>query len=269
MYHPILKSISCILFFLSVLSAETSIAQILNIEKSRAENDSTRQLLSDIHLNLSIYNRSATNDEPVNYTGVNSQLNLLYISPKHSYLLLNSLNYLSINSSAFVSTAYAHARANFLRHRIISYELFAQGQYDTKRGLNYRFLSGSGLRFLLLKKDNITLTLGIGAMYENENWNNPMTEHTISVSTLKSANYLSTQIALKSYLDFNIVTYYQAGSQEDLLRHRVNTDTSLTVKVNQILSFHINFTAAYENEPIIPITKFIYSISQGIQIKIN
>ncbi len=267
----------CLTFFLllSLLFSSSLLAQILNVEKARinqANKGSSKSFLLNASFGFKANNRTAAVNDPIKFLSLNGSADLAYLSKKHSYLLINFLDYLSINEDPFISFGYTHLRMNFLRKRFLSYEVFGQAQYDLLRGLDQRFLTAAGFRFNWITQEKFSLSTGHGLMFEHEIWDNPLAEdnpETIpaqeTANITKSANYISVRWALKDYLDFNTICYYQVGRFEEVIRNRINMDANLNVKLNNFLTFRVNFSCAYENQPIVPITKFIYSISNGIQ----
>lgn len=262
------QSFTQIILFIFIFNI-TSQAQILNIEKARMKSDSTKHFFANTAFTLTINNRTASENAPVNFFSFNGHADLAYVTPQSSYLLINYISYLDINDNPFISTGYSHFRTTLLKDNKISPEVFAQGQYDIQRGLDFRFLSGAGLRLELVSNDKADVHIGLGGMYEHEEWQNLDDENIKkTVDLFKSSNYISLKLKLKSYLNFNIISYYQVGYDNNinLMRHRINSDANLNFKLSDRLAFRVNFSMAYENEPILPITKFIYSLSNGIQL---
>ena len=159
--------------------------------------------------------------------------------------------------------------------KTIAYELFGQSQWDVLRGLNIRWLAGGGLRFNIVNKDKFLLALGVGAMYEFEEWREPLDDSTrnvlegqlVAAEIPKSTNYLTTNFTINDFIFFNMILYYQVGYDQtvEFFRHRINADSNLTFKFNNKLSFIVSGSFSFENRPIVPITKAIYSISNGLQ----
>ncbi len=250
----------------------SAFSQILNIEKAKIPRDSAVYLFSNGAISWRIFNRSAAADDPVKFFGLNGNINVGYFSKKHSYQWLNSLDYLVINENPFTSFAFSHFRINFMRSQKISYELFSQGQYDLWRGLKWRIIGGGGLRMMLFNEHKTSLILGTGIFYENETWKIPNTENElINVNALKSSTYVTFRTDLKEYLSFNMINYYQIGRDDvfNRMRQRWSVDANFNVKLSAHFDFKVSFSAAYENRPIVPITKFIYTLSNGIQYRLE
>ncbi|WP_242928892.1 DUF481 domain-containing protein [Pontibacter vulgaris] len=223
-----------------------------------------------------MFNRNAGKNNPNNFLLLTFNGDLAYISAKHSYLLLNYLNYLLINydskteRNTVASNGYSHFRINLHRNRKLSYELFTQLQADKARGLELRTLAGGGLRLALLRKENTSLYFGTGLMHEHEEWQDPEQEGRLRVSDLpKSTNYFSAKVKLNDHVNTEGIVYYQTGydGKIDDWRNRISNDLTLNVKLNKTLTFRTNFNCTFEDEPIVPVTKFVYAISNGIQVQ--
>ncbi|MFD1188475.1 DUF481 domain-containing protein [Pontibacter rugosus] len=259
-----------------MLFSAVSHAQILNVERARVDRDSANYFTGKAGMSFSMFNRNAGKDNPNNYLQFTMNGDVAYISARHSYLLLNYYNYLLVNydskelRNTVASTGYSHFRANFERKKRLSYELFTQLQADKARGLELRTLAGGGLRFRLLKAESSGIYLGSGLMQEHEEWEEPDEESQIIVSDLiKSTNYLSMRAKLNANVTVDGITYYQVGYADSIekWRNRVSGDVSLQFKLNNRLTFKVNFTCTYEDEPIVPITNFVYTLSNGLQVQ--
>ena len=270
------------IIFLVVISFLTALSlpakgQILNIERARVNKDSANYLTGKLGANFSIYNQNAGKDNPNNYLQLTFDGNLAYISTNNSYLLINNYNYLLVNftskeeRNAVASTGYSHFRINFQRKRKLSYEAFAQVQADKARGLDLRTLEGGGLRIAVLREQGMNLYAGIGLMHEHEEWENPEPqEENIRISDLlKSTNYVSAKVSFSDLVSTESIVYYQFGYDKTIerLRNRVSGNLSLNVKLNTRLSFKTDFTCTYEDRPIVPVTKFVYALTNGIEVQ--
>ncbi|WP_299699913.1 DUF481 domain-containing protein [uncultured Pontibacter sp.] len=267
------------LFSLSILSLYlfpvTASAQILNIERSRVERDTANYLAGKAGLNFSMFNRNAGRNNPNNFLQLTFTGDLAYISGQHSYLLLNYYNYLLVNydsrelRNTVASNGYSHFRVNLMRKRRLSYELFAQYQADLARGLDRRVLTGAGLRFALYQSDKTTWFVGTGLMHEHETWQDPEQEGVTRVANLpKSTNYISLRSKLSEHVETNNIAYYQTGYDPSIsrLRNRISGDLGLNVRLVSRVSMRTNFTFTFEDRPIVPVTRFIYTITNGLQV---
>ncbi|WP_299821828.1 DUF481 domain-containing protein [uncultured Pontibacter sp.] len=250
-------------------------AQILNIERARVNRDTANYLTGRLGVDFSMFNRNAGKNNPNNYLQLTFTGDLAYISTNHSYLLLNYYNYLLVNydsrelRNTVASTGYSHLRTNLFRKRKLSYELFAQAQTDQARGLELRTLLGGGIRVAVLRSNDVNLYFGTGLMHEHEAWKNPELDQVLEVSDLlKSTNYFSAKVKLSEQISTDAIAYYQVGHDDtiDKFRNRISGDVTFNFKLNSKFSFRTNFNCVYEDEPIVPVTKFVYAISNGVQV---
>lgn len=274
------KSITRILFLISLLYvglAGVGQAQIVNIEQGRTGRDTSNHVAGQIGLDFSLFNQNAGKNQPNNYLRLAFNGDLVYHAPLHTYFLLNYLNYLLVNYTddtqrrTVAQQGYSHLRANFYQARRLSYEVFAQGQADKARGLEWRSLAGGYLRLRVKEEQDqdIHVFIGLGAMQEHEEWENPELEQKLEVANqVKAASYLSARYKFNPNVQAKATTYYQTGYSRkiDAFRNRVSGDISLAVKLNKVLAFRTSFNCTYEDRPVVPVTKFVYALSNGIQV---
>ncbi|WP_051360132.1 DUF481 domain-containing protein [Adhaeribacter aquaticus] len=253
-------------------------AQIVNIEQGRLGRDTSNYFVGKVGLDFSMFNQNAGRNQPNNYLQFLFNSNVTYNSKKHTYILLNYFNYLLVNydtkeqRNTVAQQGYSHFRVNFYEARRLSYELFTQAQADRARGLRYRSLLGSYLRFRLFPEEDkkLSVYLGTGVMREHEEWRNPERDNAIEVSNLiKSTSYASAKLKINQNVESAAITYYQVGysSLIDRFRNRVSGNFGLNFKVNKLLSFKTSFNYTYEDAPIVPVTKFVYSLTNGFIVQ--
>jgi hypothetical protein len=263
-----------VVVFLFIVNTTEVNAQILNIERARIDRDSINYITGKAGFNFSMFNRNAGKNNPNNFLQLTFNSDVAYISAKHSYLLLNYYNYLLVNydnkeqRNTVASNGYAHFRVNLQRRKRLSYELFAQAQADRARGLEVRGLAGAGLRFAILREERTNLFIGSGLMHEYEKWESPEEGEGILTSNLpKLTNYVSNKSVINSHVSTEAIVYYQTGydAKIDAFRNRVSGDANLLFKLNNTLSFRTGFNCTFEDKPIVPVTRFVYAITNGIQ----
>jgi hypothetical protein len=268
-------SFLCLSFLCLYLFPIAGSAQILNIERSRVERDTANYLAGKAGLNFSMFNRNAGRNNPNNFLQLTFNGDLAYISGHHSYLLLNYYNYLLVNydsrelRNTVASNGYSHFRVNLMRKRRLSYELFTQYQADLARGLERRVLTGGGIRYRLFRTEKTLWFLGSGLMHEHETWKDPEQEGVTRVSNLpKSTNYISLRSKLSEHVETNNIAYFQTGYDPGIsrLRNRISGDLGLNVRLVGRVAMRTNFTFTYEDRPIVPVTRFIYTITNGLQV---
>ena len=244
-------------------------AQILNVERFRLDKDTSNVWLGNAGLGFSLKKQKN------NVYTFNGNLNLVYLSKHHSYMSLNNFKIIRQDENNLISEGYAHGRITFLRKNRISYEPFAQIQYDQGRGLSWRELYGYTFRLSLRSRHRNTLSFNTGAMYEYEKWEGTVLRYS-SDSTgrlavtkfIKSTSNLSYKTHFSDNVNFFAVVYYQARF-EKFLSPRVITDLQLQLKINKHFSFNTQFVSTFDDLPIIAGNEFVYSLNNTLVIKIG
>ena len=106
-------------------------------------------------------------------------------------------------------------------------------------------------------------------MREHERWTSLEDDQVeVTPELWKLSTYLSMNTQLNDYVKFIFIGYYQSGYDDSIedFRHRLNASASLVVKINKLLSLTTNVNYQYEDKPVIPINKEIYSITNGLRL---
>jgi hypothetical protein len=249
-------TVLAILFFLSAISVH---AQLLNVESVRATEDSAGWY-GELEFDLSL---NGYNERVLEFS---NESNLSYFSKKHSYMLLNSLNFVNIDGNSLISSGYLHLRSTLFRNKKWSPEGFAQYQYNRNLGLNERILFGAGAKYRFYSSENWRATLSSALMLEIEEWQ--LTGRpSIKNDYLKSTSNMSLRGKLGDAASFLLVGYYQARP-EQFFKARSILETELEMEITNQIAVSISFIASYDAEPIIDIPNLTYALSNGLVIKL-
>ncbi|MCS6834140.1 MAG: hypothetical protein NZ521_11245, partial [Flammeovirgaceae bacterium] len=142
----------------------SSHAQILNIERYRNYDDTLHHWKGFILSQVDLQKQQIQTF----HLGLNE--NITFHGRKHNFSLISEVHLLKVRGRNVLSNGYAHLRANFLKRRRLSYETFAQGQYDEARGMRERYLLGCGTRLYYAVSTKTYVAIGNGFMYEHEYW---------------------------------------------------------------------------------------------------
>lgn len=257
------KNLLFLLFFLSPWLAP---AQILNIEKLRLEKDTAKNFNVKAVVGLEANNRSAGETDLSKLLKFNFDINGLFYPDKHAYIFISKVDYVRLNGEGVMNFGYVHGRANFLRENKFNYETFVQYSFDNFRGLDPRWIFGGAIRYHILRSQKSSFLIGVGGMYEFEKWRHPYAAEIHEKSLVKSSNYLAYQVAFNEHLDLNVVNYYQVGYDQSIkgFRNRISASVILNAKITDRFSLSNAFDLAFEDKPIVPITKLIYTLKTGV-----
>jgi len=244
-----------------------SFGQIMNIEKFRLDSLSRKDPFRlKLEMNFDFYNRSATEDEQARFYSIGSEISAVMAPGRHFYMLLGNIRYVENNAQKILNNGHLHLRTTLNYSKTFSPEFFSQVQYDNFRGLNNRFLIGAAGRWNTVNSERLMLALGTGPMYEIETWTSPINEEEVDIQLLKWSTNVIIRWTVNNNIDCNAIFYYQVGYDESIneARHRYTNTTNLNFQINDRLSFKFGARFAYEDRPVVPITKFIYTIENGI-----
>ncbi len=251
----------------TLLTYSAVFSQILKVDKGDIDADSSGYFLGNIQADFNINNRSTTAEQEVTFKGLKVSVDLVYVSGKHAYILINNLNYFTSTGGPLISTGYTHFRVNLLRKKTLSYETFTQIQYDDGRNMPLRRLVGSGVRWAVSKDKNYKVHIGTGIMYEYEEWKSIDDGAIITKEIPKNSSYIGFKTAINKFVRFNGIIFFQGGMDRDsnIFRSRISGDLSLSVGLTDHLSFVTEFTSQYEDRPIININNWVYSLTNGLK----
>jgi len=244
--------------------------QILNVEKGRLKADSAKFVVGVFGLSFNANNQSLTDDGTgKSFVGLTTNADVGYFTANHSFLLIGELQYNATSEEDINSAGYGHFRVNWLRTKVLSYETFAQIQYDQGRGMENRRLIGGGVRFRIYREEKSTLFAGTGTMYETENWNFPgESDEVVGIELWKSTSYITSRFQIRENIAVGSIVYFQTGYDPDaeFFRHRVSADANFLVNITSKLAFRTSAGITYENRPVVPVPKFVYRVTNGIQV---
>jgi len=258
------------LLLLSILINGPITGQILRLDKNHLESDSAGYLALAAEASFSLDNRSVSPSEKLVYTRLYSKADLLYVSNRHAYILINSIEYQSSSNATPFSTGFTHFRVNFRRQHKVSYETYAQLQYDEVRRMQLRTLAGGGVRFTAIDEEGFDVHLGSGLMYEIEKWraveNEPSSDFYKAIPKL--SNYIGVEFELSKHVRLNLWGLFQTGydDQDQLWRNRYAVEVALNFIVSKRVIWLNRFAYFYDAQPVIAINPAFSQLMNGLRI---
>ena len=246
----------CFLF----LHCTNSFSQILNIEKDRQEIQKTDSMVWRGNFVLAFDLTKQQNT----VLQIDNDDYLLLLTPKHAYIWIGHINLIKSQGENVISEGYFHHRINFWKDKKLSYEVFAQYQYNETRGLINRGLLGATPRLTLHASDKLDFAIGTGAMYEWEEWK--LEENYALTRLFKSTNYINVHAKLTENTELIFITYYQARFDR-FFHPRISGDANIRIKLAKHISFNLHYMPYYDSEPLIPINKWNYELTSGLGIQ--
>lgn len=264
-----MKNLLFAIIFL-ILSSPSLKGQLLNVDTHEIYTDTAKYITGSIGLKFHLDNKNATVDKKNSFIVFENKNDLVFVGLKNNYLISSHIRYFNSSGGTFISSGQAHGRANLSKMRKVSYEIFSQAFYDRNRFLDYRFLLGAGIRIRIASTENLGLFVGSELMYEHEKWDNPENETQYIIKDLpKFGFYANFRKKISDVSTFRILLIYQTGFDPDpgLLRNRLSIDAQFDIQIFRRLYFTVKFVGSYEDEPIYPINKYVYSFENGLAFK--
>ncbi len=149
----------------------------------------------------------------------------------------------------------------------LSFEAFAQINYDTKILIKNRELAGVGFRYNLFDFEKSDIAFGSAYMFEHENYDLPENAtHPAVVNVHRWSNYISYYLKFNTSVTLGGVIYYQPkfSSFSD---YRLLNENSFTVGLTKVLSLSINFKIRHDSIPPDGIKQTDTETNFGIAVK--
>lgn len=228
-------------------------SQVLNAESLRKVTD-TSGFTGSASLDFSL--KKDVND----YFGFRSNIHLQYKMNKNLVLLKNDIEFQRIEGNKFANSGISHLRYNYKVFPRITWEVFAQAQYNKVSKINFRGLLGTGPRFKLSTSERFNFYLGTLVMYEQEELDDGVTPLQRDV---RGSAYFSFSLYPTKNITIISTTYYQPrlDSFDD---YRVSSQSSLLIKMFEDFAFKTTYTFIFDQFPAVGIPNSQYNFSSGI-----
>ena len=242
-----------LIIFLFISFSFQATSQILNAESLRKVTD-TSGFSGSASLDFSL--KKDVNE----YFGFRSNVHLQYKMHRHLVLIKNDIEFQRIEGNKFANSGISHLRYNYKIFPRITWEVFAQAQYNKVSKINFRGLLGTGPRFKLSTSESYNFYLGTLIMYEHEELDDGVTP---LQRDFRGSAYFSFSLYPTKNITIISTTYYQPklSSFED---YRISSQSSLLIKMFEDFAFKTTYTFIFDQFPAVGIPKTQYNFSSGI-----
>jgi hypothetical protein len=246
------RLVVCLLGFLFL--ATVGKAQVLNVESKRFQKDSIGWMGTTAFRMVAVKNITS-----VLQFGNSTQLQ--YRTASTRYLFLNEINYLRSATIASLNTGYTHLRAGRNIHPYLTWESFAQGQYNKPLRLDIRLSAGSGIRVRMIKKERIRMYGACIPMFEFER----ETANPNPIRELRASNYLTLTWIIQEGTELESTTYYQPSlfRADDF---RIAGEASLRFRLRKWLSFACSYQYLLDTQQPKDVPSWTYRLENRMEI---
>jgi hypothetical protein len=241
------------IFIVSIFITLKVNAQIINTESLRMVTD-TSGWSGSIGLNIDLVKNTKT------IFKIDNRTHLQYKTKKSLVLLMNDIHFEKVDGNSIISTSIQHLRYNYKIKNRISWEAFAQTQFNAISKIEMRFLLGTGPRFKLSSSEKYKIYLGSLIMYEYDESTEDIPEIN---KDYRWSNYLSFSFYPSDNLSIVSTTYYQPQINK-FNDYRISSESSIAFSIFKNVAFKSTFKIYYDEFPVIDIPKTQYSFTNGL-----
>jgi hypothetical protein len=246
-----------------------SFGQILNIDKS-----DTSDYVQKAKINFNISSGLEVDRQQITLWDATNTGELMVQKKKELLIGAASYRFTYNGPDDILNAGFFHLRYRHNYKDKYQPETFLQYQWDNKRGLMYRSLAGMNIRYNFWKGDKWDINAGLGLFYESEKWNYDAVDSTkLPANTTPITNNF---IKLNSYIRFDLKTSENSDiainiflqTRPDRFKPRIAPHFQWNINAGKHVGFSISFSGLYDDDPVVPIHKFYYSMSNSFVFKI-
>lgn len=240
-------------FIFFVLLCSSLTAQVVNIEQRRSDLPKSG-IQGSVEFSLQYIKNTSE------LLAFKNKSTIQYFLKKNMFLFFSDNDFGKTDGNLFLNEGFQHVRYNYnIANTSFLVEAFGQFQYNGKRNLNARWLTGLGPRYRIFAKDSVWLFTGILFMYEHERLGG---EYKSSGEYYRFSAYQSFGWKF-DHFTFTQITYYQPVIDK-FSDYRFTTQSAVLVPMFKRLTFKIAFQYNYESVPPPGIKPRYYSFDNSI-----
>ena len=254
----------CFLFLYPFLVS----GQILNIDKSDTA-DYINKTKTDFNFSTGL----EVDKQQITLWDATNTAEFMLQKNKELFILAGSYRFTYNGPDDILNAGFIHLRYRHNYKNKFQPESFLQYQWDNKRGLEYRALTGMSLRYNFWRGDQWEFNAGLGLMYEEEKWNYDGVDTALHLANttpiinrfIKINSYVRLDWKASANSDIAINIFLQ--TRPTVFKPRIAPHIQWNINAGKHIGFSLSFSGIYDESPVVPINKFYYSISNSIQLK--
>ena len=246
------KTMRSKLILFAILASLSAAAQV-NVESYRIRTDTTGwfgSLESEANFAQSVKSMS----------NVDIDSKLEQKGKTGTFLIAGKLSLDNAAGSSLNKDGFLHLRTTRTLYKKLSYEAFAQTQYNKVLGVDNRELLGVGLRYTVFRHSKFRLYVAASHMLEYEK---PVDGARIVDSRLST--YESFTVEISKVLSFINTTYYQP-LYSNAANYRVLLSTQLVMLLSKHLSYKTGYDLYYDSRPLPGIPNRTYAFRNTLAL---
>jgi hypothetical protein len=247
----------------------TGFSQILNIDRS-----DTADYVNKAKTNFNFSTGLEIDKQKTTLYDATNTAELMFQKKRELFIFAASYRFTYNGPDDILNAGSFHLRYRHNYKNTFQPETYVQYQWDNKRGLIYRAITGANLRYNFWKGDQWDFNAGMGLMYEEEKWNYDAVDSSkLPANTTPIINRL---IKLNSYIRLD----WKASANSDvalnvflqtrptIFKPRIAPHIQWNLHAGKHIGFSISFSGIYDESPVVPINRFYYSLSNSLVVNI-
>lgn len=247
------KNFITLLLFILILSVLNSSAQVVNIETSRMQSDTTGWM-GGASAGLT------TGQELDRIFRTSVGVHLQYKTQKNLWLILGSYDFFKGGSRKFTDNSFFHLRFNRKLNKWLRWEIFGQAQNNLITQMKARILLGTGPRFKICSTTIFRLYAASLVMYERER---EKTTPAVKHNDIRSSSYVSFTIVPVSNVELISTTFYQPLFKK-ISDYRIMNEATLKVKAYKQFGLSLSWRYLHDSNPAGTARQTTYLFSSGV-----
>ncbi len=203
------------------------------------------------------------------FVSVAGDLRVDYMQEKHVHFAVLDYSFKESSKGKIANKGFFHLRTIWDVSASLAVEAFGQVEFNEFLSLSNRDLLGGGVRWNAVRMTNeeseslLELYLGIGAMYEHEEYDT--SPENVRLDRARSTNYLTLQWTPSDIAAGSVIAYLQPliTNPEDL---RVIAEAAMEWKITGGLHFNVRTSWRYHSRPMTDVKRYDLEITNGIRL---
>ena len=201
------------------------VAQVVNIENKRFEDDTSRWA-AQAGFRFNVVENTQRSTELGAHGGVQ------FIEGIHRAFFITDINLNKVEDNAFNNTGFQHLRYQRTWRGPLSWEAYTQLQYNRPLRIDVRWATGAGARLVAWRTEVLRVAMGTSLLFEHE----VDRVNDLRYNDIRSSNYLSVAWKLEPSLQVTGVVYYQPVVF-DASDQRIAVEGQLRVRASRRFAF--------------------------------
>jgi hypothetical protein len=257
--------------FITLISISAS-SQILYLDREKGE-DSVRK-----KINFTGDLTFSSDKQKNNILDLSAQLELdRFYQNKFCLISLFKNDATFLGKKTIQNEGFFHIRYRDQDTRRISAEEYLQYQWNGSWGMEYRILAGANMRNRWIDNSKFDVYTGIGLFQEWERWNwsglsdnlNTPDKTPVNKTLCRLNSYAKISAKITENVDLALMSYLQFPVDEYFFKPRWNFESNVYFRAGKNFSFLIHWDHILDNNRVVPIQSFYYSISTGLQFNLS